>query len=72
MDSKCQNFTLVTSIRGTEGGADYNASAVFERLELSWTTLVFKAEFDKVLPTDKNVTYLRNGTFTYFTTVVAY
>jgi hypothetical protein len=70
--SRCQNYTLVTIIKGTEGGAPFNASAVFERLDLGWTVLVYKAEFDKVLSIEKNVTNLRNGTFTQYTTVIPY
>ena len=72
VNSRCYNYTLVTKIVGTEGGAALNTSATFDKLDIGWTTLVFQAEFDKILSIDKNTTNLRNGTFSQYTTVVPY
>jgi len=82
--SICQNFTLVETLNinqldrnnpnpGTNAkNVKDNGTASEDRYDLGWTILVKKAEFETVLPIEKNVTNLRNGTFTQYRTVVAY
>jgi hypothetical protein len=64
----------VTEISGKEAdqNAVVNASVVLNRFDIGWTILVKKTEFESILPIEKNVTNLRNGTFTQYRTVVAY
>jgi len=66
----------VNSISGTEGGRtlpdNLNKSTVITRLNLTWTTLVLKAEFDTIVEVPKNITLLSNGTYTEYSSVFFY
>jgi len=82
--SRCQNFTLVDTLNirdldrnnpnpdSNANNVNDNGTASEDRYDLGWTILVKKAEFETVIPIDKNLTNLRNGTFTQYRTVVAY